>query len=179
MAEVSVPAFQDFATIANHAENVCVVTFRALRAHLVWNTRVGTGVPVEQSSVPVCQQIVSSRQHAREHSWPNRPAATNRPVSARDLTDYGNRHAVLVRIDCVATFLLCLTHNELADDTRTTVAMVARQNDTGHKALCPVSLPSTHARMHECDASPRGAFAFTVDGRLSHVFERGAALVAT
>jgi hypothetical protein len=28
----------------------------------------------------------------------------------------------------VATFLLFLTPNELADDTRTTVAMVARQN---------------------------------------------------
>ena len=54
---------------------------------------------------------------------------TNRPVSARDLTDYGNRNAVLVRINCMmATFLLFLTHNELADDTRTTVAMVARQN---------------------------------------------------
>ena len=32
-----------------------------------------------------------------------------------------------IRIDCVATFLLFLTHNELVDDTRTTVAMVARQ----------------------------------------------------
>ena len=85
--------FQHFATSSDHAENMCVVTFRALRADLVWNTRVGTGVPVEQSSVPVCQQIVDSRQHAREHSWPDRPAATNRPVSARDLTDYGNRHA--------------------------------------------------------------------------------------
>ena len=92
---MSVPVFQHFATSSDHAENVCVVTFRALRAHLVWNTRVGTSVPVEQSSVLVCQQIVSSRQHAREHSWPDRPAATNRPVSARDLTGYGNRHAVL------------------------------------------------------------------------------------
>ena len=125
---MSVPVFQHFATSSDHAENVCVVSFRALGAHLVWNTRVGTGVPVEQSSVPVCQQIVSSRQHAREHSWPDRPAATNRPVSVRDLTDYGNRHAVLVRIDWVAIFLLFLTHNELADDIRTTVAMVARQN---------------------------------------------------
>ena len=125
---MSVPVFQHFATSSDHAENVCVVSFRPLRDDLVWNTRVGTGVPLEQSSVPVCQEIVGSRQHAREHSWPDRPAATNRPVSVRDLTDYGNRHAVLVRIDCVATFLLCLTHNELADDTRTTVAMVARQN---------------------------------------------------
>ena len=124
---MSVPVFQDFATSSDHAENACVVSFRALRADLVWNTRVGTSVPVEQSSVPVCQQIVSSRQHAREHSWPDRPAATNRPVSARDLTDYGNRHAVLVRIDCVAAVLLFWTYNELADDTRTTVAMVARQ----------------------------------------------------
>ena len=37
---MSVPAFQDFATIANHAENMCVVTFRALRDDLVWNTRL-------------------------------------------------------------------------------------------------------------------------------------------
>ena len=125
---MSVPVFQDFATIANHVENVCVVTFRALRAHLVWNTRVGTGVPLEQSSVPVCRTVVGSCQHTCECSWPDRPAATNRPVSVRDLTDYGNRHAVLVRIDWVAAFLLFLTHNELADDTRTTVAMVARQN---------------------------------------------------
>ena len=49
------------------------------------------------------------------------------PVSVRDLTYYGNRHAVLVRIDCVAALLLFWTYNELADDTRTTVAMVARQ----------------------------------------------------
>ena len=56
---LSVPAFQDFATIANHAENVCVVTFRPLRDDLVWNTRVGTSVPVEQSSVPVCQKKVT------------------------------------------------------------------------------------------------------------------------
>ena len=57
------PVFQHFATSSDHAENVCVVTFRSLRAHLVWNTRVGTGVPVEQSSVPVCHQIVGSCQH--------------------------------------------------------------------------------------------------------------------
>ena len=53
-------------------------------------------------------------------------------MSARDLTGYGNRHAVLVRIDWVAMFLLFLTHNELADDIRTTVAMVARQNVRMH-----------------------------------------------
>ena len=78
---VSVPVFQHFATSSDHAENVCVVTFRSLRAHLVWNTRVGTGVPVEQSSVPVCRTVVGSCQHTCECSWPDRPAATNRPVS--------------------------------------------------------------------------------------------------
>ena len=36
---------------------MCVVSFRALRAHLVWNTRVDTGVPLEQSSVPAFQNI--------------------------------------------------------------------------------------------------------------------------
>jgi hypothetical protein len=37
---VSVPVFQHLATIANHADNVCVVTFRPLRDDLVWNTRL-------------------------------------------------------------------------------------------------------------------------------------------
>eukprot|EP01046_Picozoa_sp_COSAG06_P035303 COSAG06_NODE_3782_length_4911_cov_2.138612_2_plen_71_part_00 len=54
---MSVPAFQDFATIANHAESMCVVSFRALRDDLVWNTRAGTSVPLEQSSVPVFQNM--------------------------------------------------------------------------------------------------------------------------
>ena len=119
--------FQYFATSSDHAEFMCVVTFRALGADLVWTTRVGTGVSVEQSSVPVCRTVVGSCQHTCECSWPDRPVATNRPVSVRDLTDYGNQHAVLVRIDCVAALLLFWTYNELADDTRTTVAMVARQ----------------------------------------------------
>eukprot|EP01046_Picozoa_sp_COSAG06_P065028 COSAG06_NODE_15793_length_1043_cov_2.043432_1_plen_34_part_10 len=34
---MSVPVFQDFATSSDHAENMCVVTFRALRDDLVWN----------------------------------------------------------------------------------------------------------------------------------------------
>ena len=55
---MSVPAFQDFATIANHAESMCVVTFRPLRDDFVWNTRAGTSVPLEQSSVPAFQKNV-------------------------------------------------------------------------------------------------------------------------
>ena len=37
---MSVPVFQHFATSSNHAENMCVVTFRPLRDDLVWNTRL-------------------------------------------------------------------------------------------------------------------------------------------
>ena len=120
---MSVPVFQDFATSSDHAENVRAVTFRALRAHLVWNTRVGRSVPVEQSSVPAFR-----KRWVVKVSVPvcqNLSAVVNMHVS---VPDQCNRHAVLVRIDWVAAFLLFLTHNELADDTRTAVAMVARQN---------------------------------------------------
>eukprot|EP01046_Picozoa_sp_COSAG06_P035302 COSAG06_NODE_3782_length_4911_cov_2.138612_1_plen_41_part_10 len=36
---MSVPVFQHLATIANNAESMCVVSFRALRDDLVWNSR--------------------------------------------------------------------------------------------------------------------------------------------
>ena len=85
---MSAPVFQHFATSSDHAENVCIVTFRALRAHLVWNTRLAR-VFQWNSRVFQCAELSS--------------VVVNIPASVREDV---NRPGVPVRIDCTAVFLL-------------------------------------------------------------------------
>ena len=104
---MSVPVFQHFATSSDHADNVCVVSFGALVD--IWSGTLGLAQVFHWNN-PVFQCAEMSS------------AAVN--MAASDL-DMVSRFAVLVRSDCVATYLL----------SQRTLAVANRRGGTHVSAL--------------------------------------------